>query len=266
VFYYPTELALTLSSSPSSVSTATSTKTAGRDRGGGGGGGGGNADAAAGDASIGGGGGGGVGGGAVDVSTSFILIDTTFRVYAFTQSPFHFALLSTFLRIDLRLPNMIMGTLTKESVRRAFVTNISSREILAYLTAHAHPQALAMAARGAPPLPPNVSEQITLWERERLRYTAIKARLITEFASVAEFVDNAAFLARTDGHLLLSDEENLVMVVSETGFAALRAFRKQAKAAAAGGNASGGGGGGGVRVKKESQRRVVHHDTIVIDD
>lgn len=107
----------------------------------------------------------------------FIVVETTFKMYAFTTSPFHMKLLSLFCRLDYRLPNMIVATITKESIRYALRNNISSNEIINYCEAYAHPQ---MKLQN-PILPPTVVDQIRLWEKERERLKRTEAILVDDF-------------------------------------------------------------------------------------
>jgi transcription initiation factor TFIIH subunit 4 len=70
----------------------------------------------------------------------FIILETTFRLYAFTSNVLHHALLSLFARIDFRLPSLLVCVITKESVRGALKNDIAAKDIVQYLTAYAHPQ------------------------------------------------------------------------------------------------------------------------------
>lgn len=40
-------------------------------------------------------------------SSGYLILETTFKLYAFTSSPFQLALLNLFTRLDYRLPNMV---------------------------------------------------------------------------------------------------------------------------------------------------------------
>lgn len=51
------------------------------------------------------------------------------------------ALLSLFIKIQYRMTNLIVGVITRESVRMALVNGISSQEIIAFLVINAHPEA-----------------------------------------------------------------------------------------------------------------------------
>ena len=49
------------------------------------------------------------------------------------------SLLGLFLRFDYQLPDMLVATLTKDSARRAYINNISARELIGYMEQYAHP-------------------------------------------------------------------------------------------------------------------------------
>ena len=101
-------------------------------------------------------------------------METTFKVYAFTTSAFQLALLSLFVRMDYKLPNMVVGLITKDSIRNALKHGITSKEvcdfavnseltsivnesfceqICLYLEQYAHPQ---MRIGTVNPVPSNV--------------------------------------------------------------------------------------------------------------
>jgi len=58
------------------------------------------------------------------------------------------AILELFCRCDCKLPNMFVGTLTRDSVLKAVAKGITSDEIITYLHSRAHPQASARAPEG----------------------------------------------------------------------------------------------------------------------
>jgi transcription initiation factor TFIIH subunit 4 len=70
----------------------------------------------------------------------FIIIETNYRLYAYTNSLLQIAVLSLFTRLTTRFPNLVSGKLTRDSITRAVKTGISSAQIISYLTSHAHPQ------------------------------------------------------------------------------------------------------------------------------
>lgn len=60
-------------------------------------------------------------------------------MYAYTQSRVQSSILELFCRVDCILPNLFVGTLTRETVQAAVGTGVTADDIVAYLTNHAHP-------------------------------------------------------------------------------------------------------------------------------
>lgn len=80
-----------------------------------------------------------------------------------------------------RFPNVIVGILTRDSVRQALRGGITAEQIIGYLKQHAHPQLLGTDAKQT--LPPTVVDQIKLWELERNRLTYSDGVLYSQFLS-----------------------------------------------------------------------------------
>jgi transcription initiation factor TFIIH subunit 4 len=55
----------------------------------------------------------------VEGGQGFIIVETNYRVYAYTDSTLQLAILSTFCEMLYRFADMSVGVLTRESVRRA---------------------------------------------------------------------------------------------------------------------------------------------------
>jgi transcription initiation factor TFIIH subunit 4 len=70
-------------------------------------------------------------------------------VYAYTSSRVAVRVLEEFARLDCALPNLFVGTLTRDSVQRALARGVTADDIVGFLTAHAHPQ----VAHRVPPVP-----------------------------------------------------------------------------------------------------------------
>lgn len=115
----------------------------------------------------------------------FIIVETNYRLYAYTNSLIQIAILSLFTRLQHRFPNLVSGKLTKDSVQRAVQNGITSAQIISYLTTYAHPQ----MQKSNPPLPPTVMDQIRLWEYEGERVETTDGYLMRDFGSDAEYRD-----------------------------------------------------------------------------
>ena len=113
----------------------------------------------------------------------FIVIETNYRIYAYTSSPLQIAVLALFTKLSTRFPNMVSGRITRESIRRAIATGITSDQIISYLSTHAHPQ----MRKQIPILPATVVDQIRLWQIEGERMKATGGFLFKDFATPAEY-------------------------------------------------------------------------------
>jgi transcription initiation factor TFIIH subunit 4 len=116
-------------------------------------------------------------------SKGFIIIETNYRLYAYTSSPLQIAVLALFTKLSTRYPNMVSGRITRDSIRRAIEHGITSDQIISYLQTHAHTQ----MRKKLPVLPPTVVDQIRLWQIENERMKATPGFLFKDFASLQEY-------------------------------------------------------------------------------
>ena len=82
-------------------------------------------------------------------SSQFIIVESNFKVYAYTDSRLYRAILRLFMREDFIFPNLIVGMLTRDSLQDAFKKKITTRQIMNFLEAHAHPRTREKAALDA---------------------------------------------------------------------------------------------------------------------
>lgn len=59
----------------------------------------------------------------------YIALETNFRLYAYTENTLQVAILSLFLTLEYRLPNVIVGLLTKDSVQTALMNGITADQV-----------------------------------------------------------------------------------------------------------------------------------------
>jgi transcription initiation factor TFIIH subunit 4 len=157
-----------------------------------------------------------------------IVVETNYRVYAYTTSPVEVEILRLFTRPDYRLPNLYVGMVTRESVLAAMSGGIGAEQIVKYLRQHAHPQ--CRKVQGNPPVPLNVCDQIRLWARERNRVTHADAVLYCDFPTGTGMFEKVSLAAQQRQILLWEDRKNLRLAVAQEGhedmkhvFAAIRA-------------------------------------------
>lgn len=148
----------------------------------------------------------------------------THRVYAYTSSAVQQAILQFFVRCDVLLPNLFVGSITRESVLEALESGATGDQIVAYLRQHAHPRVEArvptvpgvrrkggrggggerdvlacmdigafgvrLLCRHQPLLPcpcQVVTDQIRLWDKELRRLQATRSVLYSNFESADLF-------------------------------------------------------------------------------
>jgi transcription initiation factor TFIIH subunit 4 len=70
-------------------------------------------------------------------------------VYAHTSCPLQRRVLARLMRTDCLLPNLFVGSLTRETFLAALELGISAGDVTAFLQQHAHPQ----VARRVPSVP-----------------------------------------------------------------------------------------------------------------
>ncbi|KAK3303189.1 transcription factor Tfb2-domain-containing protein [Chaetomium strumarium] len=162
-------------------------------------------------------------------SKGSIIIETNYRLYAYTSSPLQIAVLALFTQLNMRFAGMVTGRLTRDSIRRAIGFGITADQIIRYLASHAHEQMVrAAAATGRPVLPPTVVDQIRLWqlENERMRTTA--GFLFKDFDSVEEYLSLSEY-AEEIGVLVWKSDRKRMFFASK--FEQLRDYLKSRKKA-----------------------------------
>ncbi|KAL2119912.1 hypothetical protein VTJ04DRAFT_6873 [Mycothermus thermophilus] len=164
-----------------------------------------------------------------EASKGSIIIETNYRLYAYTSSPLQIAVLALFAHLNLRFPGMVTGRLTRESIRRAIGFGITADQIISYLASHAHEQMVrAAAAAGRPVLPPTVVDQIRLWQLENERMKAQPGFLFKDFDGPAEYEALAAY-AEEIGVLVWKSDKKRMFHASK--YEQLRDFLKSRKKA-----------------------------------
>lgn len=153
----------------------------------------------------------------------FVVIETNYRIYAYTSSPLQLAILSLFARLITRYPNMISGKLTRESVRRAINMGITGDQIIDFLYTHAH----AQMRKNATILPPTVVDQIRLWQIEGERMKSTPGFLFKDFLSAAEYEGPCQY-AKDIGVLeWKNDAKRMFFVTRHEGIAAYLKSQKE---------------------------------------
>ncbi|GAY56311.1 General transcription and DNA repair factor IIH subunit TFB2 [Citrus sinensis] len=139
----------------------------------------------------------------------FVVVETNFRMYAYSTSKLHCEILRLFSKIEYQLPNLIVGAITKESLYNAFENGITAEQIISFLQQNAHPR----VADRIPSVPENVCDQIRLWESDLNRVEMTPAHYYEEFPSRDVF-EAACDYARDRSGLLWEDSKKMRLVVN----------------------------------------------------
>lgn len=133
----------------------------------------------------------------------FLVVETSFRVYAYTHSDVHVTLLSQFLDLEIRLPDLVITLLTRDSMQKAFDKGIGASEVIAFLQKHARY-----------PVAPNVKAQVLLWEEERKRVTQEAAVMLEDFIDMAVYHSTLKYVMDLEA-CLWEDEGRRVIVIKQ---------------------------------------------------
>lgn len=169
----------------------------------------------------------------------YIVVETNYRVYAYTDSSLQIALLGLFTEILYRFPNLCVGVITRESSRQAFRGGITGQQIIRFLNQHAHPKCQVSAG---PPVPPSITDQILLWEQERDRFLFTEGVLYNQFLSQADY-EMVKNYADQRSLVVWSKDEKRTLVVKKEGHDDVKRFWRNHSRGQGGGGGRGEGGG-----------------------
>ncbi|OZC09991.1 Transcription factor tfb2 [Onchocerca flexuosa] len=160
--------------------------------------------------------------------SGFVIVETNYRVYAYTDSSLQLAILSIFTEMLYRFNDMSVGVLSREAVRRAFQVGITASQIIAFLRTNAHPTTLAIATEYGgviQSLPLTVADQIRLWEDERRRLEFCNAIVYSSFESENEYLGLKEYV-NSQAILLWYDDVQRLIVITEEGHESVKAWWK----------------------------------------
>ncbi|KAG8905027.1 RNA polymerase II transcription factor B 52 kDa subunit, partial [Tulasnella sp. 408] len=152
----------------------------------------------------------------------FIILETNYRLYAYTENPLQIAILNLFVSLRGRFSNLVTGSITRESVRKALDNGITADQIISYLVTHAHPQ----MHKNNPLIPITVQDQIRLWEQEKNRVQIAEGYLWKEFTASTDY-NLVLEHARSTSSVVWENERARMFFVTPDGHASCRDFVNQ---------------------------------------
>ncbi|XP_076823667.1 general transcription factor IIH subunit 4-like [Clavelina lepadiformis] len=158
------------------------------------------------------------------LSTGFIIAETNYRIYAYTNSELQYAILALFCEMLYRFPNVCVLQLTRESVQTAVVNGITADQILHFIRANAHPDML----KNDPVIAPTLADQVRLWAMERDRLTFQEGVLYNQFLAQHDF-EVLRNYARELGALVWENAAKRNMIVTKDAHDQVKRYWKRYK-------------------------------------
>jgi transcription initiation factor TFIIH subunit 4 len=154
-----------------------------------------------------------------------IIIETNFRIYAYTASPLQISILDLFSELEYRTPNLVVGSLTRESLRFVYSKGVTSDQIIDYVYKHAHVQMKSKR----PIIPETITDQLRLWEKEKKRIRFEDGILWADFPTQEVFKSIEAEAIR-QRLVLFTDSKGKVIVSHADSMEQMKEiFRQYAK-------------------------------------
>lgn len=150
-----------------------------------------------------------------------VIVEPNRHVYGYGLTALEEALLQLFCDKCQALPGggLFVGTLSRQSVRRALARGITCQQIAQFLHVNAHPQCHARHYV----LPENIVDQMRLWEDEMRYVTTTFAYYFQDFASPAHYAA-ARDAARAAAGLLWHADAEQRLCVAPNAIAAISPY------------------------------------------
>ena len=71
-------------------------------------------------------------------SDGYLIVESNYRVYAYTNDELQLSILNTFTEADGAFSDMVMTVITRNSVRKAFDLGITAAQIVAFMRSNSH--------------------------------------------------------------------------------------------------------------------------------
>lgn len=169
-----------------------------------------------------------------DHSKRYLILETNYRLYAYTDSELQINTLQYFAKILYKLPGMAVLTITRHTIQEACQRGITSEMIIDYVRSHSHEvqknsKVPGLGGTGARHiLPPVVTDSIRIWALERDRTKPQDCIVYSEFDSPQMF-KNLKKRAVELGVFLYGCEKDFKLVIHESAHREMKKAYKQFK-------------------------------------
>lgn len=145
-------------------------------------------------------------------SETILIVETNYKFYAYLNSDYATNILKLFGEIHLKLPNLVVGQITEESIQKAFEKGITGNQIINYL-------------KTGKQLPISVSEQILIWENKKYRIKDTESYLYKGFNSLSEF-EKVLNFCKSKNFLVDFDIDKKILIIKTSGHQDVKSFIK----------------------------------------
>jgi transcription initiation factor TFIIH subunit 4 len=135
----------------------------------------------------------------------FILLETNFKLYAYTTSVYEISIIRLFTDVCMHLPNMIKGNLTEESLSNAFSKGVTSQQIINFLKSYVLFE----------DIPEAILNQIEIWDVKRKRIRIVPGYLYSNFLNLVDYQKVVKFCVSKDCMIDRDDEKRMIVIKSE---------------------------------------------------
>ncbi len=137
-------------------------------------------------------------------SHKHLILETNYKIYAYTTKPYEKSILSLFSRIVYTLPNLVKAQFDEESFLAALSRGISVNQILKYLQEFSES------------VPPNISNQLLIWEAKQNRIKMTSGVLYTDFLHLYDYLKLVEFLKSKNGIIYKDEVKRIIIGSTET--------------------------------------------------
>lgn len=142
----------------------------------------------------------------------FIIVETNYRIYAYTDSDLHYSIISLFSDVMYRFPYMIVSQMSRDSILRSAAYGITAKQILHYLNTSCHPA----CKKNLHPIPQVVSDNVHIWCDERNRLVFKEGTLYNQFLTQEDFETLRDYANDINALIWESPEKRFMVVTSDS--------------------------------------------------
>ena len=141
----------------------------------------------------------------------YIVAETNNQIYSYCQSVLKIKLLSLITEMRVRLPNLVVGKITRASICEAFKKGLSAEQIINFLERNAHFE----TKKADFPIPETLVHQIQLWETEEKAVVQCEGVLFERFSSEEEYEILKQYAMELHVLIWHSDVDKLFLITKE---------------------------------------------------